>query len=149
MYTHLMVLDYNRVIEESRKELSDLVRVREETDKRISQVIKALRGLAPMLPDKEKQDLLASLKTARRKGLGLTEMIVDVLRESATPLSGSEIRDRLEDSGLDMAEYSQASATIHNTLRRLADGHRVLPVFPKDLKDSKGQLRWKLAGGKK
>lgn len=149
MYNHIMVLDYNQIIDESLRELRQRVNEREETDRRIGQLVKALRGLAPMLPGSERAELFASLKLARRKGLGLTEIILDILRDSGVALSVSDIRDRMEDAGFDLAEYSQASSTIHNTLRRLVDSKRVAPVFPRDLKDPKGQLRWKLAGGKK
>jgi len=147
MYTHIvMMLDYNQIIDESLRELRQRVKEREETDRRIGQLVKALRGLAPMLPESERAGLFTSLKTARRKGLGLTEVILDILRDSDLPLSVSDIRDRMEDAGFDLAEYSQASSTIHNTLRRLVDSRRAVPVFPKGSKD---QLRWQWAGGKK
>ena len=136
MYNTLVMTptDYMQVIEDSRQELRQLIEQREVTDRRISQIVKALRALSPMLPPKEKVGLLKELKGTQRKGLGLTEMISDVLRESDHPLSSSEIRDRLEDSGFDMSEYSQPLSTIFNTIRRLTESGRVRPHFTKDAK---------------
>jgi hypothetical protein len=133
MYTNrVMTPDFEQIIKESLAELRQRVSEREETDKRIAQLTKAIRGLAPMLPEKERPQLLASLRIARRKGLGLTEVILDILKESDRPLTANEIGERMEDMGFDLAEYSQASATIYNTLRRLTESKRAVPVFPKD-----------------
>lgn len=127
-----MTPDFEQIIKESLEELRQRVSEREQTDKRIAQLTKALRGLAPMLPEKERAQLLASLGIGRRKGLGLTEVILEILKESDRPLTANEIGERMEDMGFDLAEYSQASATIYNTLRRLTESKRVLPIFPKD-----------------
>jgi hypothetical protein len=132
MYTNLvMTPDFDQIIKESLEELHQRVSERDATDKRIAQLTKALRGLAVMLPDKERAQFLSSLKVARRRGLGLTEMILEILRESG-PLTTNEIRDRMEDMGFDFTDYAQATAAIYNTLRRLIENKRVLPVFPKD-----------------
>ena len=127
-----MPLNYNQVIEESLRELRERVRQREEADKRIGQLIKALHDLAPMLPVSERSGLFSSVKIARRKGLGLTEIILDILRDSDVPLSVSDIRDRMQESGFDLSKYSRASATIHNTMRRLVQSKRAMPMFSKD-----------------
>jgi hypothetical protein len=133
MYTNLvMTPDFTQIIQESLEELLQRVREREATDKRIAQLTKALRGLAVMLPEKERAQFLSSLKVGRRKGLGLTEVILEILRDSDGPLSANDIRDRMEDMGFDFTDYAQATATIYNTLRRLTENKRVLPVFPKD-----------------
>jgi len=132
MYTNLvMTPDFEQIIRESLAELHQRISERDETDRRIGQLTKALRGLAPMLPEKERADLYASLKTAKRRGLGLTEVILEILRDSG-PLSVSDIREQMEDMGFDFAEYSQPNATIQNTVRRLTENHRAVPVFPKD-----------------
>jgi hypothetical protein len=127
-----MVLDYNQIIEESLRELQQRLTERDETDMRIGQLVRALRGLAPMLPEKERADLFNSLQKARRKSLGLTQVILYILRESDVPLNNADIRDRMKDAGFDLSKYSQANATIYNTLRRLMDTKRVVSVFPKD-----------------
>ena len=127
-----MPLNYNQVIEGSLRELRERVRQREEADKRIGQLIKALHDLAPMLPVSERSGLFSSVKIARRKGLGLTEIILDILRDSDVPLSVSDIRDRMQESGFDLSKYSRASATIHNIMRRLVQSKRAMPTFSKD-----------------
>jgi hypothetical protein len=136
MYNHLvMTPDFDQIIKESLLELHQRVAERDATDKRIGQLTKALRGLAVMVPEKERPQFLSSLAIGRRKGLGLTEMILEILRDSkATPLSTNDIRDRMEDMGFDFAGYSQPTSTIYNTLRRLIDDKRVMPVFSNNTK---------------
>lgn len=130
MYNHIvMTPDFDQIIKESLAELHQRVSDRDAIDKRISQLTKALRGLAVMLPEKERPQFLDSLKIGRRRGLGLTEMILEILRDTKEPLSVSDIRNRMEETGFDFTEYSQAASTIHNTLRRLIDDKRVIPVF--------------------
>ena len=124
-----MTPDFDQIIKESLAELHQRVSDRDAIDKRISQLTKALRGLAVMLPEKERPQFLDSLKIGRRRGLGLTEMILEILRDTKEPLSVSDIRNRMEETGFDFTEYSQAASTIHNTLRRLIDDKRVIPVF--------------------
>lgn len=136
MYTNLvMTPDFQQIIRESLEELAQRIRERDETDKRIGQLTKALRGLAPMLPEEERPHLFAAINSSKRKGLGLTEVILDILRESGAALTVSEIRERMEDMGFDFGDYSQPNTTIQNTIRRLTEGgaaSRVVPVFPKD-----------------
>jgi hypothetical protein len=124
-----MTPDFDQIIKESLAELHQRVEEREVIDKRISQLTKALRGLAVMLPEKGRTEFIDALKIGRRKGLGLTEMILEILRDTKEPVSASDIRDRMEEMGFDFTDYSQPTSTIYNTLRRLIDNNRVRPVF--------------------
>jgi hypothetical protein len=136
MYTNIaMTPDFQQIIQESLEELALRVQERNETDKRIGQLTKALRGLAPMLPEEKRPHLFTAINAAKRRGLGLTEVILDILTDCGTALTVSEIRERMEDIGYDFGDYSQPNTTIQNTIRRLTDGgatSRVLPIFPKD-----------------
>lgn len=135
MYTtFVMTPDFDQIIKESLAELRQRVTEREAIDKRVSQLTKALRGLAVMLPEQERPAFLKSLQIGQRKGLGLTEMILEILREEKSPLSANDIRERMEDMGFDFSDYAQPTSTIYNTMRRLIDNKRVLPVFLKDTK---------------
>lgn len=137
-----MTLDYNDIIAQSRQELSDLVEDRERIDKRIAQLNKALRGLAPMLPPDQRRDLLADLSSISRRPAGLTQAILNILLENGE-MTANEIRDELENTGFDLSEYSQPLAAISNTLTRMKTGtpttpRRVTRAFVKDV-----GLRWK------
>jgi hypothetical protein len=138
-----MTPDFEQIIKESLQELEQRVAERAAIDKRIGQLTKALRGLAPMLPEVERGELYIALKMAKRTGLGLTESIIYILRDSDAPLTVSEIREQMEDMGFDFADYSQPNATIQNTIRRLSESKRVLPVFPKD---NTKTMKYKLSG---
>lgn len=138
----MTALNYQDIIAQSRKELSDLVDERERIDQRIAQLNKALRGLAPMLPAEKKRDLMADLSFLSRRPAGLTEAILNVLREGGE-MTANEIRDELENTGFDLSEYSQPLAAIGNTLTRMKDG---TPTTPKRVIRTmvKGVgLRWK------
>lgn len=139
--TSMTPLDYRQIIADSRKELLDLVERREQTEIRIGQLNKALRGLAPMLPLDEKHELLAELAAFSRRPAGLTKAILNVLAECG-PMTANEIRDELDNRGFDMSEYSQPLAALSNTLSRLKDStpRRVTREFVKGV-----GLRWKVA----
>ena len=121
-----MIVDYLQVIRDSREELKLFLKERDAVDARIRQIVIALRSLARLLPsDADRQLLLEELKAVRRKEPTLTEAISQVLQKAEEPMSGAQIRERLEDNGFDMSEYSQPLGTVLTTLNRMVAGGRV------------------------
>ena len=117
--------DYKKIVADTRRKLSKLVEQREEIETRIGQLSQILRGLAPLLPSEQKEELLNELK-AVRKPSGLTRTISELL--SSHPGVGfttNDIRKHLEKEGFNLLEYSQPLATIANTLTRMKAKGRV------------------------
>ena len=142
-----MVLDHTQLIADAEDELFHLVEQRDAIDARIRQLNKILRGLASTLPTDAKRILLERLKTVSRKPAGLTEVIGDALRDNGGWMSTEEIREHLENSGFDLSEYSQASATLYNTLTRLKDSKRVERRFMRVPNQTTSVVKWHWIGG--
>lgn len=121
-----MGVDYTQIITDSRKELQELIQQRDAIEARITQVVIALRALARLQPGlMARKEIFDELSQAKRKPLTLMDAISTVLRDAEEPITSADIKDRLEDSGFFLDDYSQPMATIHTTLNRLADSKRV------------------------
>jgi hypothetical protein len=132
-----MVINYQQVVNESRAELRQRVADREELDKRINELRTALRALVKFVPDAERQAVLDEVRSARRRGISLAETIVDILslpEYRETGLTSSQIRERLEEAGFDLEDYSQPLAAVMTTLQRLDDQKKVRRHLSKDTK---------------
>jgi hypothetical protein len=129
--TSIMAIDYQHVVYESRKELNQSVAERERLDKRINELRTALRALVKFIPEPERDEVMREVKNAKRRGVSLTESVVDLLSQSEHKkgLTTSQIRQSLEESGFDMEDYSQPLAVIMNTLGRLIEQKKVMRTF--------------------
>jgi len=137
--------DYRQIVADSLKEFREITKRQGEDRKRLVQLNKALRGLAPLLPPNDRDELLAELK-ASRKPPGLTETISNLLRGlEGDQLSANEIREQIENDGFDMSAYAQPSAIIFNTLKRLKTGGMVKDRLTMGA-DKKAVLQWKWIG---
>ena len=85
-----------------------------------------------MPEDAHRQQVLAEIADAKRKAPSLTDAIADLLMQKKTALTSTDIREKLEESGFDLEEYSQPLATIQATLQRLVDGKFVSRDLGKD-----------------
>jgi hypothetical protein len=68
--------------------------------------------------------VIADALVSRRKqiedaAIGLTEMIRTVLRLTAEPMQAAQIKNMLTVMGFDLSNFSNPSAAIHNTLKRM------------------------------
>jgi hypothetical protein len=131
-----MPIDYQQVVRESRKELAECVRLREEMDRRINELRTALRALIQFVPEEERVEILEEVKNSKKRGVSLAEAIVDILGqpEHKAGLTSNQLREQLEKSGFDLGEYSQPLAAVMTTLQRLTEQKRVSRGFTKDTK---------------
>lgn len=129
-----MTVDYTVVVGESRRELHDLLVQRESIEARIGQVLIALRALARLVPERQREELFQYLATIPRRPLNLSDAILQLLRkpESSRGLTSNQIRDRLEESGYELAGYSQPLGSIFTTLQRLIKKGEVVRTDGKD-----------------
>jgi hypothetical protein len=119
-----MDIDNEKLTEQLREEMRNLLGQRRMIDMRLGQINLALRSMAIWLPEKS-EEILAELKDSRRKPAGLTEAISGVLYHWSGALSATQIKEELEREGFDLSEYTQPLAVIFTTLRRLKKSGRV------------------------
>jgi hypothetical protein len=105
--------DYRRALEAAIREYEALGAERHRIDTRLSELAQTigtltrLCGLTPTVP------------------WGLTDACRTVLRNAGAPMTPSEVRDRLQGIGYDLASYSNPLAAIHTTLKRLAEAEEL------------------------
>ncbi len=120
----MTTVNYAQVIDQSRAELRESLELRERNDKRIAQLVIALRGMARFLPEAERARVEGELRQASRKPVTLKEAISAILQKAqkeGRKLTSNEIREQLEELGVDLADYSQPLGTIFTTLKRLEE----------------------------
>jgi putative component of toxin-antitoxin plasmid stabilization module len=120
---------YRQALEESKRELRELVAKRDRINMRIDKVQTGMTGLVNMLSDSD--EALAELSEINEivGPIGTTEVIRSVYRSKPkrtwTPVA---IRDYLLDQNFDILKYSNPLAAIHTILRRLERAGEIEPV---------------------
>src|SRR5438034_3804975 len=118
----IMPVNYQQVISESRNELKQWLKQRDNVDKRILELTTALRALVRFVPDEaQREQILQEVKDARRKQPSLTEAIFDILSRNKEGLNAKQIREELEQSGFDIEEYSQPLGAVMTAAQRLVE----------------------------
>ena len=110
-------------------ELASLVRKRTDIDNRINKLILSVRALTNLLDDDiERIQHARALEDfiERLQKPGLSQTITEILFRFPNGLNPIQIRNVLVSSGtMDLREYSNPSASIHTTLRRLVESGKV------------------------
>jgi uncharacterized phage infection (PIP) family protein YhgE len=119
-------MDFEKAIDLAEEELTQKIQERDEIERRIGQLNLALRGMANMLPEPQKRQLLNRLDAMRRKPSGLTDSIREALNQFTDGMTSGEIKSYLENIGFDLSEYSQPNATISSTLLRLRSNKEIV-----------------------
>lgn len=115
------ISEYERTVIKLKAEAAELIRQREQIDRRLASLKQAMDGLNALIQQMggPKSAALAA-DTKVQSSLGLSDSIRDILRTAGTPLSPTEIRDRLvRERQFKPDEYSNFLTGIHNTLHRL------------------------------
>ena len=125
-----MPIDYKSWFENAKTELQ---KVQEEKaglelaaiqcDRQVAALIQTMNAIAPLVG--ELPLTLPASEEAEIAAVGMTDSIRTILTEAGEPLTASEIRDRLEQKGLDIKSYSNPLANIHTILRRLTEAKAV------------------------
>jgi hypothetical protein len=115
--------DVKKLLEESKKELAELVRRRDLLNVAIIQSEERVRGLQGIAL----RDQLTQGETDGKQSLvGITEAIRSVLRLKNKPMTASEVKADLEMMGYHFKGFSNPSAMVHNTLKRMAENGELL-----------------------
>lgn len=107
-----------------------LVKIRElskqekEIKKTILQISRMIEANIDLLPESEQEQLLAAMDDSMVPS-GLTDAVLRVM-PTGKFLSAVDVRSRLLQTGYNLSDQSNPLAGIHTTLRRLANGKKVL-----------------------
>lgn len=108
--------DYKKALGAIHIEVADLVKQREELDKRITQLKEAADTLTVVMGIPPEFDETAYGTVLE---MGISDAIRHLLKSAQVPLTPGEIKARLIARGFDMSSYANPGAVIHNTLKRL------------------------------
>jgi hypothetical protein len=116
---------YVRAIAEEMQEFKKLMDQKKAIDTRIANITELIIANIKMIPDENERKTFMEAFHVVQEPSGLSEAVVRVLRFD-TAMSAVEVRDALIKSGYDLSSHSNALASVHTTLRRLADSGRIV-----------------------
>jgi hypothetical protein len=116
--------EYLRTLEAVEEETAKLLSDRSRIDLRLMQLKTTAESLRALLGIEGLDVKIDSIIGA----LGITDAIREVLASSKIPMSPSVIKSELVNRGVELAEYANPAAVIHNTLTRLEKQGEVVRV---------------------
>jgi hypothetical protein len=119
---------YLNTLEAIEDEISRLLEKRTRIDQRLTQLKTTADSLRSLLDVPTREEGLDVQIDRTVSDLGITNAIKKVLFSSKIPLSAPEIKSGLESIGVDLSNYANAGAVIHNTLTRLEKQRQVVRV---------------------
>jgi|SRR5882724_3676842 len=110
-------------LHDTERRLAAAVRQRDQLNVAIVQLQSQVKALSKVL--------IADAITSRRKqiedaAVGLTEMIRTVIRLTAQPMTAADIKNMLTVMGFDFSNFSNPSAAIHSTLKRMVSSGELI-----------------------
>ena len=115
------ISEYQKTLITLKAEAAELIRQRQQLDRRLANLKQAMDGLDAVIQQRggpRSDQSVAGIEG--QSSLGLSDSIREILRIAGTPLSPTEIRDRLvRDRQFKPDEYSNFLTVVHNTLHRL------------------------------
>jgi hypothetical protein len=129
---------YQAALEDARAEMAKLLHERASLDSRLSQLNSTIEVLSGLLNEAPKPE--AVLSAEMLEGMGISEAIRRVLRDANVGLAPSQIKNKLIESGFELAKYANSGAVIYNTLKRLELQKEIVAV-----RDSSGAIAYAVA----
>lgn len=120
--------DYEKALAAAQQESEELVAQRTKIDRRLSELKATIDALSKLLGRAPTLAEVIRLTTEAPLDPGITNAVRRVLVLSKAPMSVNEIRLGVRGLGLDMSQYVNSSAVIHNTLSRLERQGEVIKV---------------------
>jgi hypothetical protein len=115
-------------LKHAQEKLSGLLLERERIDRQIvdwNRVIESLSVVSERNELSVPPDLLLPAGLSAKPGLGFTDAVRVIVKNSEEGLSAREIRDELVRMGFDLSKYRQPMVPVHNTLRRLDEQQEI------------------------
>jgi hypothetical protein len=109
--------DVATILENSQRDLAELVRQRDQLNVKIIQLQNQVRALAAVV---WRNQLSPSQRLMHQALVGLSEGVRSVLRLQGKAMTAGEVKDALDLMGYDFKGLGNPSALVHNTLKRMA-----------------------------
>ena len=119
--------EYLKTLGAIEQETEQLLKDRARIDQRLMQLKTAADSLGALLSIPTEGLLDVHYRRVVSE-LGITDAIRQILSESNIPVSATVIKSELTYHGVDLSEYANAGAVIHNTLTRLEKQGEVVRV---------------------
>ena len=103
---------------DAEKDLADMLRRRDELNVSIIQMQSQIGALKVL---SYRNAIAARVENQKQSLVGLTEAIRSVLRLRNAPMTAGDVKNALDLLGFNFAGFSNSSAAVHNTLKRMAD----------------------------
>jgi predicted nucleic acid-binding Zn-ribbon protein len=121
--------EYEHAMVAASEEVQELLKERARIDERLSRLKNTIDGLAALLTPSPSENSSASWSGAMA-GLmgisfpdiseaGISDAIRQILADSKLPITAPQIRDALTARKVELSQYANPLAVIHNTLTRL------------------------------
>jgi len=120
----MKVEEYLQTLGAIEQETEQLLKERARIDERLIHLKTAADSLHRLLPE-EGLDVYYRRVVSE---LGITDAIREILAEAKIPVSATVIKSELSYHGVDLSEYANPGAVIHNTLTRLEKQGEVVRV---------------------
>jgi hypothetical protein len=130
--------DYKQNLDEAKQDLDKLVKRREALDRRIAKLRQDIVSLAQLSGDSGVA-LASKLIADTKKEFGLKSAVLEALRASDKPLTPAEVVAGIQRLGLSYDSKANLLASVHTTLRRMAQNGEV----EETQKDNKKAFRLK------
>jgi hypothetical protein len=137
--------DYRRALASARAEYDGLIQQRVDLEKRILHLKQTIDSLAALCGAEETKSHRSNATKARfPSSISITSATRQILTEADSPITPKGLRDALVQRGVDVAQYANPLAVIHNTLRRLHRQGEAIQISGAWTLTHKGRLAAKL-----
>jgi hypothetical protein len=127
--------DYKKTLEAAQVELKDLLIRQEKIEQRIAQIKQAIISLAPLA--EEPNSSFWSGVIAAMRASGISDACLQILQSTNKPLTPVEIKDQLQNTGVNLSGQKNVMASIHSALKRLRANEEI------ETKDNGTTYQWK------
>lgn len=118
---------YRKQINHALRELVEWGKRKKEADRQMAKLRSLIVANANMLPDDEREKLIAV--SVEASAFGMTDSIRSVFRDShPAGLTPTQVRDKLTDNGFDLSTQANPMASIHSVIKRLLTAEEIEPV---------------------
>ena len=128
---------FEAALKDAKKARQEAYEQRREIERRILSLSQTIEGLSALCGADEEDELVAIGNGIISHETRLTDAIRCVFSQSQQYMfTPPEVRNALENMGIDLAKYKQPLVPIHNTLKRLERQEEIIA-----LRDDKGNIR--------
>lgn len=125
-------MDTKKTLEQAKSELRDLLKKRDEIDRRLKGLVQVIDGLGTLGEKPQENDELAPIIAALSAGLqassGFTDTVRAIINHSSGPITPVEIRDELVAAGFEGKSLKGILINVYTVISRLKKNDEIVEV---------------------